>query len=899
VNLQQAHMERITKYSKVVIVLLLLTTAVIGYGATQVSSSSSFSQFQSDSPEYQANQYITNNFTATDQNTSAVQVIVRNRSGNALSKPSLLRSLRYQRELVNTPSINRTLTGENPIIGISNLVAIAALQQQQAGPGGENASAGGQQDGQAGGQQGTQAGSQQGDQAGSQQGGAMAAQPSIARQIAVLEEMSPEQVDRTVAALFGNGDSESSSIALRLMPTGFEPSSMPVTAEARSILVTQESTASSQNPTAGDDAVIDAQLEMQDIGQAQSGDEYITFGFGIISDEINRSQSDSLALVGPLALLFVIIALAVAYRDLLDILLGAIGILLVLVWTFGFMGWMDIQFNQVMIAVPVLLIGLSIDYAIHIFMRHREQRGETGGGTRKAMATALAGVGVALIWVTATSVIGFLSNLASALPPIQDFGIVSAFGIVAAMAIFGALIPALKVETDELLEGFGFDRRKPAFGTGGGRLSSVLAVGSKAAKRAPVVVVVVALLLTITAGAAGSQVSTSFEQEDFLADDPPEWMKDLPEPFAPSEYSAKQNLEYVNQNFQREDSQSQVLIRGDIATAAGLERVHAIEQAAAENDITYVLPNGRADVTGPVGTMQAVAAAQPNSTFARLYASSNTDADPAPDENVTAVLAALNATAPQAAQNVLYSEGDSYEATRVVIATQGTASPDEVTEGTREIAGAGAGGADVTAIATGASVVNQVVTADLFDSVIESLGISLVAVFLFLMVAYRITEGSFTLGVVTLMPVALSVAWILGTMYAVGVPFNVLTGTITSLTIGLGVAYSIHISERYKIELERQGDVWDAMNTAVTGTGGALLGSAATTVGGFGTLAIAILPPLRQFGIITGLTIIYAFLASVLVLPSLLVLWTRYVSETEVPSGDEDPGGGRPVGGDE
>ncbi len=66
------------------------------------------------------------------------------------------------------------------------------------------------------------------------------------------------------------------------------------------------------------------------------------------------------------------------------------------------------------------------------------------------------------------------------------------------------------------------------------------------------------------------------------------------------------------------------------------------------------------------------------------------------------------------------------------------------------------------------------------------------------------------------------------------------------------------------------------MHVSLTGTGGALLGSAATTVGGFGVLVFAILPALQQFGIITGLTIIYAFLASVLVLPSLLVVWTRY-----------------------
>jgi len=55
----------------------------------------------------------------------------------------------------------------------------------------------------------------------------------------------------------------------------------------------------------------------------------------------------------------------------------------------------------------------------------------------------------------------------------------------------------------------------------------------------------------------------------------------------------------------------------------------------------------------------------------------------------------------------------------------------------------------------------------------------------------------------------------------------------------------------------------------------------------------AILPPLQQFGTITGLTIVYAFLASVLVLPSLLVVWTRFVEPDGVglSDGDDSSGG--------
>jgi len=177
-----------------------------------------------------------------------------------------------------------------------------------------------------------------------------------------------------------------------------------------------------------DEAIIDAQFAMQTLGEA-SGQDYLIFGAGIISEEINTSMTDSLLIVGPLAVVFVLLALTIAYRDVLDILLGLFGIAAVLTWTFGFMGWTDIAFNQIFIAVPVLLIGLSIDYAIHIFMRHREERQNGNGeGVRGSMRVALSGVGVALVWVTATTVIGFLSNLTSPVPPIQEFGVVSSWG---------------------------------------------------------------------------------------------------------------------------------------------------------------------------------------------------------------------------------------------------------------------------------------------------------------------------------------------------------------------------------------------------------------------------------------------------------------------------------------
>jgi hydrophobe/amphiphile efflux-3 (HAE3) family protein len=841
--------ETITTYSRAVIAVMLVVTVLAGAGMGMVEQSSSLDQFQGDTTEAEKLNYIEDrdNFATGDENSSTAQVILRGE--NVLSQEMLVETLQLQQAFRDNETIGPTLSQNRPTVGVANLVATAAIRSQQ--------------------------------EAGQQTG-----PPTLETQIAALESMSPAAFEQTLQAVLGDGAN-----GLAFMPTRYEIGS--TSANATMLLVTQEMGGSAGQGGTAPEAIIDSQLTMQtlanDYAEAGGGDA-IVFGAGILSEEINNSMGDSLAIVGPLALLFVLLALIIAYRDLLDILLGLFGIVAVLVWTFGFMGWAGINFNQLFIAVPVLLIGLSIDYAIHIFMRHREQRQEVGeygdDDVRGSMRVALAGVGLALVWVTATTAIGFLSNLTSPVPPIQDFGIVSAVGITAALLIFGILIPALKIEVDTFLEGRGFSRKKRAFGTGGGRFSEAISVGATMARKAPMVILLLTVVVSGVGAYGATQVDTSFNQEDFIAEDPPAWTDNLPEPFRPSEYTMKENLQYVNENFVREDSQAQILIEGEVTNPDTLQRIAAAERAAADSEVVVTLPDGSADIQSPLRLMRAVAAE--NESFNATFTAAGGGPTTAPDQNIEQLYDELFAVAPEQTRNVINRVDGDYDALRMVISTSGTASMSDVTSEMRTIAD-GINGNGIEATATGQTILFDIVQKQLFDTVIQSLLITLVAVFAFLMVAYRITDGSATLGVVTLLPVVFSVTWILGTMYLLGIPFNVMTGMITSLTVGLGVAYSIHMSERYKLELERTGSVWEAMSRATTGTGGALLGSAATTVGGFGVLAFAILPPLQQFGIITGMTIIYAFLASVLVLPSLLALWTRYLGPEvsfDVPTGE-------------
>jgi predicted RND superfamily exporter protein len=127
-----------------------------------------------------------------------------------------------------------------------------------------------------------------------------------------------------------------------------------------------------------------------------------------------------------------------------------------------------------------------------------------------------------------------------------------------------------------------------------------------------------------------------------------------------------------------------------------------------------------------------------------------------------------------------------------------------------------------------------------------------------------------------MIPVSISTIWIIGTMYFIGYSLNVMTIMITSLTIGLGITYAIHAVERFRRTADRTGNVLKAVSETIGHTGAALMIAAITTILGFGMLVFTPMPIEQQFGIITAITILYAFLTSIFILPPVLLYWGKW-----------------------
>jgi predicted RND superfamily exporter protein len=162
-------------------------------------------------------------------------------------------------------------------------------------------------------------------------------------------------------------------------------------------------------------------------------------------------------------------------------------------------------------------------------------------------------------------------------------------------------------------------------------------------------------------------------------------------------------------------------------------------------------------------------------------------------------------------------------------------------------------------------------------TVVQSLAITFVGAALFLVLVYRVLEGRPTLGLANLVPIAMTVTFVVATMRYAGVSFNVFNAMILSLTIGLGIDYSVHVTHRFVDEHETES-LDTALTRAARGTGGALSGSLLTTVSGVGVLVLAVNPAIGVFGLLTMLSVLYAYLTSIFVLPSVLALWHRGVT---------------------
>ena len=169
---------------------------------------------------------------------------------------------------------------------------------------------------------------------------------------------------------------------------------------------------------------------------------------------------------------------------------------------------------------------------------------------------------------------------------------------------------------------------------------------------------------------------------------------------------------------------------------------------------------------------------------------------------------------------------------------------------------------------TGSPFIRESQTSAATDSLRKSIPVAAIGALILLLIVTR----SIFYSLVTVFPLLLIVVWLYAIMYAFGFGLNFVTATIGAVSIGVGLDFSIHMTERFKQELKLQKNEKDAIKVSMRGTGLALLGAGASSISGFSILSFAPMPLFATYGILSAFMITFAMLASVLIVPSLLLI---------------------------
>ena len=618
----------------------------------------------------------------------------------------------------------------------------------------------------------------------------------------------------------------------------------------------------------GDERVWDAERTINDAANASEGPLSVSSVSPIvIEDEYKHATETGMAPLVGLALLLIAALILLFMRTLSDLLLTLGGLIISVSWIVGTEGWIGPEGlgwigppSSVSTMVPIIVISLTVDYAIQAVSHYRERRLE-GEPVLEAIRTGLHNVGVPIVLAAVTTIASFLSILFSPIGVIGDFGVVAALGVALSLIVMLSLVPAGRTIIDRRREARSkLKPPRPVSGALPGVERAAEVFGAAVARR-PAPYLIAVLAVTVAFGFAATGLHSVFSIRDVL----------------PRGGTVLNDLETLEAAVGGSTEQARVLVKAEATETRTLLNVRDLTDAFEDEQRRPQAAAGPLESTYDSLARDWVQdSGEPGDKYdpelAALFgeASAGVQLDPVLMQEF---LDRLEATEPALA-HVLVNNPDGPDAILLQFPTY-TDDPRTTAVLQEEIEALWAGD-DRAVTATAESILAVAVTDQITDGQTGSISTTVVVALGILTIFFWVTLRRPALSIIAVGPIVFVLIWVLGTMALLDIPYSLITSIITALSIGIGVDYTIHVIHRYREEFSRVRNPEKAAIRTLATTGSALLGSALTTAFGFGVLAFSPLDGSRQFGITAAITIGYSLLVSIVVVPPAMTVWGAY-----------------------
>ena len=607
-------------------------------------------------------------------------------------------------------------------------------------------------------------------------------------------------------------------------------------------------------------------------------------GAPMIANDMMKFIRDDLSVFGVAILLFIIVSLAVIFRQPRLIVLPLVACIVTAVVMLGFLSWIDWRLTVISSNFIALLLIVTLAVAIHLLVFYQEASRLNPGFSQQQLALAtVKRMARPCLYTTLTTIVAFVSLVVSDIRPVIDFGWMMTIGALVSLILTFIIVPL----------GLVLFASKPCSDLGNEN-PKYTEVFANIVERFPAGVLVVAGIVAAISVYGITQLKVENRFIDYFKSDTEihQGMLVIDRNLggtmsfdvvldAPLE-AIESNQDQLDSEFSEDeffdddgfDDFEDDLFADDFFGEDGFEGIES-EQPA------YSYWWNRSGIA-KVEKMHDFLEAQPEigkvnsiATAYKLARDLNNDQE-LNDIEISIMRQRLGADLEESLIKPYLN--DEVQQTRIstrIIESEPGLSRAELVQRIEDYAVNELGIESGQVRTTGLIVLYNNMLQSLFGSQIQTM----VAVFVGIMLMFLVLFRSVVVSLIAIIPNMLGAGVVLGVMGLAGIPLDIMTITIAAIAVGMGVDHAIHYIHRFKTEFDKDGEYLATMHRSHKTIGRALFYTAITIILGFSLLSLSNFIPSIYFGLLTALAMLANTLLSLVLLPRLIILTRPFSRE--------------------
>ena len=539
--------------------------------------------------------------------------------------------------------------------------------------------------------------------------------------------------------------------------------------------------------------------------------------------DLSNIMLNDISLLIPIISLLIALSLFASFHSVRGVVLPLLSVAFSSIWTLGVMSIFNVPLTVISNIIPVILMAVGSAYSIHVINKFNEVVASNAKRIEQSKQ-ALSEISFPVLLASITTIVGFVAFIfGSYLEMIRDFGLFSALGILFALIISLTFVPSvLSLLPVKKLSHSMKSKNKKGIILFMDKISIFVLKNEK-------LIIILGIIFFVIGILGIPKIQRSVDMLEY--------------------FKKGTNIRLTERMMEHKFGGSipiQIIVKGDIQSPDVLKEMKKFEDFLdSQGDVKN--PQSVADLIEEMNNVMGDGKVIPDSK-----------------EKITNLWFMLEG---EDIMSQLVNSDYTEAIIQATIISIDTKRIDQLVKDVKAYID-NLDNPNFTFTQTGMHLIYKKLDDSMIKSQIQSLIIALVLIFLIMMVQMHSVSG----GLVGLIPIFFTIASIFGVMGYFKIPLDIATVLVGSISIGIGIDYSIHFINRFKKEFAKNHKELEALEITLETTGKAIVINVVTVMLGFLVLMFANLIPLQRFGILVAITMIGSGIGAITILPAIIII---------------------------